>query len=179
MLNLTKKEDASRDLKPNRIKKYGEHLETLILTITETMNQFSLDFNKETLFNIGSGKAASKEATSFLLHVTDIRKRACEGFIEECKNNPGRFEERIKRQKIHSFAKEGANFKLTTKNKIMEVKMERDLFGSILRLALQQKIDMGEMLKFPLTPVPLRLADIDGSRKIYNYITKQRITRKL
>ena len=57
-LNLTKKEDVSRDLKPNRIKKYGEHLETLILTITETMNPFSLDFNKEFLFNIGSGKSS-------------------------------------------------------------------------------------------------------------------------
>ena len=63
-LNFTKKEDISRDLKPNTIKKYGEHLETIILTTIKTMNPFSLDFNKEALFNIGSGKAA----TSFLLH---------------------------------------------------------------------------------------------------------------
>ena len=70
---------------------------------------------------------------------------------------------RIKKQKIHSFAKEGANLNSTDKNKIMEVKMEHDLFGSILFLALQWKIDMGEILKFPLTPVPLCLAHIDGS----------------
>ena len=41
--------------------------------------------------------------------------------------------------------------------------MERNLFGSILFLALQRKIDRGEMLKFSLTPVPLCLAHIDGS----------------
>ena len=41
--------------------------------------------------------------------------------------------------------------------------MERDLFRSILFLAFQRKIDMGEMLKFPLTPVPVCLAHIDGS----------------
>ena len=41
--------------------------------------------------------------------------------------------------------------------------MARNLFGSILLLALQRKIDMGEMLKFPLTPVRLCLAHIDGS----------------
>ena len=70
---------------------------------------------------------------------------------------------RIKKQKIHSFAKEGTNLNSTDKNKIMEVKMEHDLFGSILFLALQWKIDMGELLKFPLTPVPLCLAHIDGS----------------
>ena len=69
------------------------------------MNSFSLDFIKKTLFNIGSSKAASKEATSFLLHITDIRNRACEGFIKECKTNPGRFEERIKKQKIQSLSK--------------------------------------------------------------------------
>ena len=43
------------------------------------------------------------------------------------------------------------------------MKIERDLFGSILFLALQWKIDMVEMLKFPLTPAPLCLPHIDGS----------------
>ena len=33
------------------------------------------------LFNIESGKAASKETALFLLHVTDIGNRACEEFI--------------------------------------------------------------------------------------------------
>ena len=31
------------------------------------MNPFSLDLNKDTLFNIGSSEAATKEATSFHL----------------------------------------------------------------------------------------------------------------
>ena len=115
-------------------------METLILTITETMNLFSLNLNKKILFNIGSGKAASKETTLFLLHVTDIGNRAREEFIEECKSNPKRFEEKIKKQKIHSFATEGDNFKLTNKNKIIEVKLEHDLFRSILFVTLQQKL---------------------------------------
>ena len=33
--------------------------------------------------------------------------------------------------------------------------MERDLFGNILFLALQQKIDMDKTLRFPLRPFPL------------------------
>ena len=45
----------------------------------------------------------------------------------------------------------------------MEVKIGCDLFRGILFLALQRKIDMGEMLKFPLTLVPLCLAHIDES----------------
>ena len=69
-MNLTKKEDALRGIKQNRIKKYGEYLETLISIITETMNPPSLDLNKEILFNTGFRKAAGKKAISFLLHVT-------------------------------------------------------------------------------------------------------------
>ena len=61
------------------------------------------------LFNIGSGKAASREATSFLLHVTDIGNRAREEFIEERKSNPRDFEERIKKKIIHLLVKKGAS----------------------------------------------------------------------
>lgn len=60
-----------------------------------------------------------------------------------------------KKRWIHSSAKERSNFKLTNKIETMEMKIECDLFGSILFLSLQGKIDMGEALQFP---VPLCLA---------------------
>ena len=41
--------------------------------------------------------------------------------------------------------------------------MERDLFGEILCLALQQKIDTSKVLKYPLTPVPSAFWHYDGS----------------
>ena len=63
----------SKDLQPNKIKKYGEHLETQILTVAETMNPFSLYLNNETLFNMGTGKAASKEAFHFFSITTYTR----------------------------------------------------------------------------------------------------------
>ena len=61
----------------------------------------------------------------------------------------------IKRQKIHSFAKEDADFKLNNENKIIEVKIERKLFGNILFPALQQKIDMDKIT------ISLSLTNID------------------
>ena len=39
----------------------------------------------------------------------------------------------------------------------------RDLFGSILYMSLQRKVDMGQVLKYPLTPVPLSLSHVDGT----------------
>lgn len=50
-----------RDLQPNKMKKYGKYLEALIFAITETIHSHYLQI-KETLFNIGTGKAASKGA---------------------------------------------------------------------------------------------------------------------
>ena len=49
------------------------------------------------------------------------------------------------------------------KGKDNKVRMERDLFGSILFLALQGKIDMGEVLKYTWTLVPSSLCHVDGT----------------
>ena len=40
--------------------------------------------------------------------------------------------------------------------------MVRDVFGSLLFLALEKTIDIGEVLKYPLTTVPLSLCQTNG-----------------
>ena len=47
--------------------------------------------------------------------------------------------------------------------KVVTACFVRDLFGSLLCLSLQEKIDMAEVLLYPLTPVPLSLSYSDGS----------------
>lgn len=46
-----------------------------------------------------------------------------------------------------------------------EVKLQRDLFGRLLGLSLETKLelDLDKVLCFPITPVPLSLCHIDGS----------------
>ena len=43
--------------------------------------------------------------------------------------------------------------------------MMRDLFGSILCVALEKIVDMADILTYPLTPVPLSLCHLDGSKQ--------------
>ena len=64
---------------------------------------------------------------------------------------------------MDAFATEGAKRIVKSNGKLKEVKMERYLFGKILCLALQQKIDTSEVLKYPLTPMPLAFCHYDGS----------------
>ena len=60
--------------------------------------------------------------------------------------------------------------------KLTETCLIRDLFGSILYISLGRKVDMGEVLNYPLTPVPLSLSHVDGKMlktdksKLYNVL---------
>ena len=82
----------------------------------------------------------------------------------ECIEDPTRFNKSIKRQTIHSFATEGGTKNIKVGDcKIISACLIRDLFSSILFLSLERKVDMAEVLSYPLTPVPLSLSHVDGT----------------
>ena len=64
--------------------------------------------------------------------------------ISECIENPKRFTEAIKKQKIYNFAAEAGKKKIHDKKdgKLVETCLVRDLFGSVLFLSLERKVDM-------------------------------------
>jgi len=165
-LGLTRKEDITQDLKPNRIRKNIRDVQNIITTIEENMNPFQGDIDPNHLFNIGSGKSASNETAEFLLHVVEKGEQQRLKFIEECIERPERFEESITRNKLMTFSNEGKRYKITgADKKLTSAEMVRDLFGSILYLSLQRKIDMEEVLSYPLTPIPLSLCHVDGNKQ--------------
>ena len=62
-----------------------------------------------------------------------------------------------------SFSTETVKQKITTSDsKVLSACLMRDLFGSILYI-LQRKVDMAQVLKYPLTPVSLYLSHVDGT----------------
>ena len=165
-LEMNTSDDTSKDLRAHRMHKNTADFLRIGKAIDETMNPFSKDIDPHHLFNIATGKSASDDTCNFLLDVASIGKKAREKFIAECIADPERFEKSLKKVKLSTFANEGVvkAVKGATK-RLYEVKMERDLFGQIFMYSLQNKIDMGELLKYPLNPVPLTLSlsHIDGS----------------
>ena len=78
--------------------------------------------------------------------------------------NPNGFKERIKNDKIYSFATQSEKRKIgVAEGEIVEATLVKDLFGLILCLSVQQKINIAEFLKSPFTSAPLCLIHIDGS----------------
>jgi hypothetical protein len=87
-------------------------------------------------------------------------------FINECKDKPERFEEKIVANKVKNFAWDCQKTKMKTKDlKEVEVKFTRDLFGRLLYLSQAEdvKFNLEDVLNYPLTPVPLSMAHINGS----------------
>ena len=163
MLDLKKKEDVSQYLRHGVMVKDNAILHKVLNLLSELMNPFKQN-DKERLYNIATGKAASSDTEEFLLSVNKRGETARMTFISECIERPERFEERITKQKIQTFETDLGKKKVQKSNgKVVAACFVRDLFGSLLCLSLEEKIDMSEVLSFPLTTFPLSLCHSDGS----------------
>ena len=128
------------------------------------MDPFSADLDKNVLFNISSGRAVTHEISASLLKVREIGETARLAFIKECNEDPWRFKKPIKRCNIKTFQDATNKYKVRGQNEKTEaVAMVRDLFGSVLFLSIQRKVDMEEVFCYPLTSVPLSLCYTDGT----------------
>ena len=64
---------------------------------------------------------------------------------------------------MYTFARESEKQKVKKDEKVVSACLIRDLFGIILNISLDRKIDMEEALSDPLTSIPLSLSHVDGS----------------
>ena len=101
----------------------------------------------------------------FFIDVMEIARKTRGQFIEDYVKDSSRFSRPIKRQKIENYATQAGRFKVSSASnkKLVTVTMTRDLFGSTLFHASIPKVNMGEVLWYPLTTVPLSLCHPDGT----------------
>ena len=95
----------TKELRVPRIAKDKEDIQKIKKLIKDTLNPFDKSTNVDALFNIKTGRKLEIEGEAllaFLNRGVNIRDK----FIEECQNNPQRFEEAITKQKISNFATE-------------------------------------------------------------------------
>ena len=129
---MSKKEDVTQDLRPSQMKKNNKHLQNIVETLQENMTPFSESIDKESLFNIGSGKAALTQTADFLLSIVEKGCVNRDKFIQESIDQSKRFEDKITRNKLFTLANEGKCYRLRSDNKAASVQMVRDLFATIL-----------------------------------------------
>lgn len=161
---MSKTDDTSYCLQKNRIIKDQKSLHSIIEAINNTMNPFDDNIDKNVLFNISTGRAASENVTNFLQNIKEEGHKQKLNFISECCSVPGRFEKPISRNKIFNFASECITKTVKNKDKSKKVllKMERDILGRSLAVSITKKINIEFCLTFPLAPMPPALFSYDG-----------------
>ena len=159
---MTNKEYISEELKPHWVKQNYHHLEKIISSINDILNAFVSTIEKEHLFNIANEKAALGETASFLTNIWTIGFSARDYFIRDYNDDPNLYQNTIKLQKIKNFASEAGSYKVSSNNKrLASVLKTPGLLASILYHALQAEVDMEQILRYPLTPVPFSISHMD------------------
>ena len=100
--DLDKTIDETKELKAPRIAKDKEDVQKVKKLIKDTLNPFDKSTNVDALFNIRTGRKLEIEEETYLLTSVNEGVNIRDKFLEECQNNPQRFEEAIK-QKISNF----------------------------------------------------------------------------
>lgn len=101
----------------------------------------------------------------------------CQEFLDGCFDDHLRFERPIPRLKVKNFTSSAVKTTVSAKEgKVAVLQGTRDLFGRLLYLSSVEHINLEKVYMFPLTPVPLALAHVDGNM---NKTDKSRLLHKL
>lgn len=140
---LEKRQDVTNDLLRNRIKKSLIQREAFITALNAHMNPFSDRVRPEMLCTISTGQAAPVEVANFLLNAEHLGQKQRMEMIEKCSEDEESFKNYvIKRNRMLNFATCIKPKKIEIGGKIQEVKLQRDLFGRLLGICLDAKVDM-------------------------------------
>lgn len=135
----------------------------LIQIIKESINPFRSSLDKDLLFNISNGQAADDHVADFLLSVEKKGEELRNTFINECAEDKDRFDRSLKMNKMNKFTVLQSKKKVKISGKLVEVRLQRDLFGQLLVVALDKQLDIEKVLTYPLTPIPFSLGHLDES----------------
>lgn len=160
-LKLTEPCENSTNARQNTI--FNNQVQKFTEEVNANINPFSEDLCLSKLFNLTTGKAASDDTKNFLLNAESNGAKQMQTFIEECRNDGERFQKPIKRNRIQNFLTDGAKRKVSSKKDVDEVKYERNILGQIACLAMQNSVDLNNILSFPLTIVPQSISHFDGT----------------
>ena len=164
ILCISEESSLHKELRPSQIVESETNIKKVIDAICSFTNTFNTERCAEEFYCLSSGLPAKPDVAADLLNACKIGKASMEKFIQDrMVNHNAFFHNPIKRNKLKTFAK--AEVKKTlkiTQNRMTQIKPERNIFGQLVLLSVQNDIDLQVTLSYPLGPVPWALATADG-----------------
>ena len=163
LLSLQSDNKGHADLQPSRIKRDESDVESLIDMLENNwINPLSIE--PRDLVSISTGVVAPSDICDDLLKA---RQRGEEAYITQASKLAEGigFYEPIRRLRIKTFSDISKQTVAKGTNKEVTLRADNRLFGQILLIAQNRKLNMMEVLSYPLGPKPWALANGDGSLK--------------
>lgn len=112
------------------------------------MNPFDETFDKNYLYNISTGKSAPTGVADYLLSIKKVGEESRKKFVEKCSIDAEAFSKTtINKVKILNFTATVKKAKVKLNNKLKEVNIQRDIFGTLLRCCMENPgIDIEKVL---------------------------------
>ena len=127
-------------------------------------NPFTIS-DKDNLCCISSGTRVPKDHENDILSAELRGKQAKETFIQERLEKGENFFEPIKRMNLEKMEAMGKNVEVkTANNKIVEYRQQGNVAMQLLVRSQtpELKIDLADLMKYPLTPVPFSIGTANG-----------------
>ena len=130
---------------------------------------FGRSSSPDPLFNLSSGIPIDDEHAEGMLKIREIGEQCCSDFIKErIFSDDIKFHDSLSaRTKVKLFKQCNQKVSLSKDGKIKTVEVNRNIISTLLAASAKenQAIDFRLVSEYPLSPVPLNIANADGSRR--------------
>ena len=179
--------DVHRDVSKAQIKRSQHYINITMEAFSNFLDPFDSSIDRSRLYNISSGAAVSADIETDLLTAEKQGARARSNFVElRLKKNEVDFFEPIKRINLKTMASAKKKVKLTSsQSKVVEYKHMGNIVTKLLVKSQHGTVNIAELMKFCLTPVPYCIGTADGylaktNKAVgFSFITKGVMDEKL
>ena len=158
-----------KDLSKTRIEKDLKDVQEIIDLLKEV---FIHPFEERGLVSLSSGIVATTDIKDDLMNTCSLRKKAMDNFINEQlrENSSVDFFKPVKKLNLKTFKHIINVIKESVKDRIIPLKVHRDLFGQIALIMQRRSINLQNVFCYPLGPLPWALSGSVGEIRKTNTI---------
>ena len=163
MANMpTYSSDEHRDVSKAEMKRGQQYVNITMEAFSSFLDPFDSSINRSRLYNISSGAAVSADIEMDLLTAETQGARARSNFVElRLKKKEVDFFEPIKRINLKTMVSAKKKVKLTSSQSNV-VEYQGNIVTKLLVKSQDTPVNMAEVMKFCLTPVPYCIGTADG-----------------
>ena len=160
-IGFSKVKSGSKDLRSAR-KRFDEKS---VLACYKVIQQWNNPFlPTEKLIVLSSGVVANDQVQNDLLRAKEVGRARLDQFLNErIIERKVEFNATITKNMLRTFDSSTQRKKCQVKDTVVAIKSDRETFGRLLVIQQIRGIDLQEVLQYELSPLPLSIANSDGS----------------